>query len=150
MATATAANPFAAPDIDGPISEDAPYPRYEPGIYEAWCVKSRIYRNPMLRAWKCDLEFRFGEDDQNVVYSFLHLGNGQEPKAGRQSQYRRAWIIANDGVQPTKRQVLSKRLFVGKRFRVRIADTVKRSNGSQLGAGEIYSTVREIIEKIGP
>lgn len=155
-ATATAANftqPVPkpdAPEIDGPISDDAPYPRYEPGIYEACCIKSRIYRHPLFRAWKCDLQFVFGENNQNVVFGFFHLGNGDKPHAGRQSQYRRAWIIANDGEQPKKRQTLSRRLFVGKIFRVRIADTVKRSNGSQMGAGEIYSTVKEIIEKIGP
>jgi hypothetical protein len=139
-----------APEIDGPISEDAPYPHYEPGVYEAFCIKSRIYLNPLFRAWKCDLQFVFGEDNRNTVFGFFHLGNGDQPRVGRQSQYRRAWIIANDGEQPKKRQTLSKRVFVGKFYRVRIADTVKRSNGSQMGPGEIYSTVKEIIEKIGP
>jgi hypothetical protein len=144
----TAASP--ALEIDGPISDDAAYPHYQPGVYEALCVQARIYRHPMFRAWKCDLKFLFGEDSKNVVYGFFHLGEGEEAKVGRQSLYRRAWIMANDGELPKKRQVLSKSAFVGKVFKIRIGDTVKRSRRSQLGAGEVYSTVKEIVQKIGP
>src|SRR5437899_9532229 len=29
-----------------PVCEDAPYPRYKPGIYEARCIAAVVYRDP--------------------------------------------------------------------------------------------------------
>jgi hypothetical protein len=64
-----------------PVCEDAPYPRLEPGKYDAECIEVRIYRDPQFRSWKCRLKYMVLPDGL-VVYGFLHLGKG----AGRMSE----------------------------------------------------------------
>jgi hypothetical protein len=87
-----------------PVCQEAPYPRYEPGIYEAECVSARVYFHPALRAWKCQLDFQILPNGEPIC-GFLHLGNNERPSAGPSSEYRRAWIIAA-GQAPRKRQVI--------------------------------------------
>jgi hypothetical protein len=128
-----------------PTCEDAPYPKYRPGNYEAQCVAAVIYRDPRFAAWKCRLEFRIIPDSEKI-FGFFHLGTGPKPHAGRGSIYRKAWIIAR-GEQPRKRQSLSRKVFVGKIFYVRIADTTRRFDGGEHPEPETYSTVKEILEK---
>jgi len=100
-----------------PVCEDTPYPRYRPGIYEARCIAVDIYRDPRFRRHVARLKFRLVPEG-GLVCAFFNLGNGEKPKVARGSEYRRAWTIAN-GEQPRKRQVCSKRVFVGKIFRRR-------------------------------
>ncbi len=131
-----------------PVCEQAPYPRYEPGVYEAECVGAETYRDRQFSSWKCALRFSILADGA-PVFGFLHLGSKQKPIAGARSEYRRAWIIAN-GEQPRKRQTLSNRVFVGKIFEVRIADVQKRHDGRDHPTTAIYSVVKEIIRRTYP
>lgn len=88
-----------------------------------------------------------GYDTSHVVYQFLNLGRGKEPKAGRWSKYTRAWVIAN-GAPAKKRQRLSDRVFKGKMFQVDI-DYVQRSfKGIAHPDGQIYSVVKDILKKL--
>ena len=131
-----------------PVCETDPYPRHEPGEYEAECVSVVTYWHPQLRAWKCRLGFKIlGERDG--VFCFLHLGNGEAPKAGPRSEYYRVWVLAT-GHTPRKRQTLSKRVFKGKGFKVRIGDTTRRFDGRNHPDGQIYSTVKEILQRTFP
>jgi len=130
-----------------PICEEPAYPRYEPGEYDAECISAATYRDPRFGAWKCRLKFHLF--DGAPVYGFLHLGRGEEPKAGPGSEYRRAWVIAN-AAPPKKRQTLSKRVFKGKIFLVRIDDTTRRFDGRTHPDGQIYSTVKEILQRLCP
>src|SRR5438128_11906608 len=41
------------PSCEEPVCTDEPYPRYEPGVYEAECISARTYRHPLLNVWKC-------------------------------------------------------------------------------------------------
>src|SRR6266851_3503147 len=100
-----------APD---PMCDEAPYPRYKPGDYEARCVMTRTYVDPQFKRWVCRLEFRLLLEGE-PVFAFLNLGNREKPHAGRRSEYRRAWTIAS-GEQPRKRQAMSPRVFVSKIF----------------------------------
>jgi hypothetical protein len=88
-------------------------------------------------------------DPEREIYWFLNLGNGAKPKAGRGSNYWRAWVIAN-GAVPRKRQVLSARVFIGKIFLVRIGDVEKRMDGAQHSELEKYSVIQEIISRRWP
>src|SRR5262249_59375937 len=107
-----------------PVCDENPYPRYQPGVYDVRCYGAEEYRDPRFRCWKCRLDCHF-LTDSGTVPGFLNLGTGDKPQAGRGSEYRRVWVMAN-GAQPKKRQLLSRRVFVDKIFRVRIADTERR------------------------
>jgi hypothetical protein len=131
-----------------PICEDSPYPRYAPGVYDVLCYRVKPYRDPRFRCWKCRLDCQF-LTESDTVSGFLNLGTGDKPHAGRGSEYRRVWVMANDA-QPRKRQVLSARTFVGKVFRVRIADTERRHDGREHIAPERYSTIKEFLARVGP
>ena len=131
-----------------PVCEDDPYPSYTPGTYQAQCLRTRIYRHPRLRAWKCEFKYALIPSGQ-VVFGFLHLGNGDEPKPGRGSEYRRAWILAT-GEQPRKRQKLSHRAFVGKIFEVRIDYTSRTWDQREHHVADRYSTVKEILGRKWP
>jgi hypothetical protein len=87
--------------------------------------------------------------EQAQVCGFLNLGNGDKPHAGRGSRYWRVWVMAN-GAQPRKRQVLSRSVFVGKFFRVRIGWVEKRHDQTQPSEAERYSTIQEWIACTGP
>jgi hypothetical protein len=85
-------------------------------------------------------------DPEREVCWFLNLGTEAKPKAGRGSNYWRAWVIAN-GEMPRKRQILSVRIFVGKNFLVRIGDVEKRMDGGEHSEIEKYSVIQEIISR---
>jgi hypothetical protein len=131
-----------------PVCDDDPYPCYQPGIYEARCVRARVYLHPRLRAWKCELKYALIPSSE-VVFGFFHLGDGDKPVPTRGSEYRRAWIVAS-GEQPKKRQKLSKGMFVGKIFDVRIDYTTRTWDQREHVAAERYSTVKEILRRRWP
>lgn len=133
---------------DGPVCEEEPYPRYEPGVYEVECVGAKTYWHPLLRCWKCRLEFKFLGTGSSVFY-FLHLGSGERPHAGRNSEYMRVWIVAH-GDKPRKRQTLTDRVFVKKLFEVQVEDTQRRYDGSEHAPAGKYSVVRRILRRTYP
>jgi hypothetical protein len=85
-------------------------------------------------------------DPEREIYGFLNLGTEPNPKAGRGSNYWRAWVIAN-GELPKKRQVLSVRVFRDKIFLVRIGYVEKRMDGGEYSEIEKYSVIQEIISR---
>jgi hypothetical protein len=94
------------------------------------------------------LDFQFLNQEGKVV-GFFHMGNGEKPKAGRRSRYFAAWVEANSAV-PRKRQLMSRRVFVGTIFKVRIGDTTRRHDGGEHPEAVIYSTVKEILKRMWP
>jgi len=131
-----------------PVCDEEPYPRYKPGEYLVRCLGGVIYRDPRFKSHKCRLDFQL-LDEPVEVSAFFHLGCKEQPVAGRGSEYRRVWVIAN-GSQPRKRQRLSLRVFKDKIFRVRIDDTRKRHDGRAHPEAEVYSTVKEILARTWP
>jgi hypothetical protein len=83
------------------------------------------------------------------VWGIFYLGRGEKSKAGRRSNYWRAWVIANDG-PPRRRQMLSARVFKGKNSEVRIEDVTRRFDQSEHPEGAIYSTVKHIFRRTYP
>jgi len=131
-----------------PVCEDDPYPLYKPGIYDAQCLRTRVYRHPRLRSWKCEFKYMIIPSGE-IIFGFLNLGTGEKPVPARGSEYRRAWMIAS-GDQPRKRQRLSHRVFVGKIFEVRIDYTVRTWDQREHHEADRYSTVKEILRKRWP
>ena len=114
-----------------PVCQEDPHPRYRPNSPKETRVPAS--GRPLMRPFCC----------------FLNLGSKQKPYIGRRSEYRRAWIIAN-GAPPRKRQVCSKRVFVGKCFEVEIGDVETRFDQRPHPEGEIYSRVKQIIKRTIP
>src|SRR5437879_3257038 len=85
------------------VCDDERYPRIKPGIYQARVVNARIYRHPMLRAWKCELAFKLMEGDFTEIRGFFHMGTGERPRAGRHSRFWDACVMAI-GRPPRKNQ----------------------------------------------
>ena len=131
-----------------PVCDEAPYPRYPAGEYDAECIRADLYRDPQFRTWKAKLHYRLMPGGEPIC-GFFNLGGKEKTHAGRRSEYRRAWIIAN-GEAPRKRQILTRRVFVGKLYRVRIGDVTRRFDGRSHPAGDIYSVVKEILERTWP
>lgn len=138
----------ASAEIEGPVAENDPYPRYEPGVYEAECLRAEVYFDRAFKRWNCLLKFALVPTGEPVC-GFLNLGSGQKPHAGPRSEYRRAWIIAQ-GEQPKRRQVLSKRVFERKIFEVEIEDVKQSHDGSEHPAKAIYSRVKRIVRRTYP
>jgi hypothetical protein len=145
------ANPgmhFVEHEDPAPVCETAPYPRLKPGEYEARCVEARIYKDKRFRRWECRLKFWIIPEGPHV-YGFLNLDSGDKPRAGRGSEYRRAWVEANGDI-PRKRQRLGHSVFRGKIFRIRVDDVTHRHDGRAHHEAEVYSTVKEIVKRTWP
>lgn len=147
------AQPTTATEAE-PVCEHDAYPRYAPGEYEALCVGGRIYWNPLIRANTCELKFQllwpagaaFPSGDSQPISAFFHMGREEKPKAGRRSRYHFAWVVAN-GAPPRRGQRLSLSAFKGKNFRARVGDVTRRADGTAHHPAEVYSTVKDILEK---
>ncbi len=94
------------------------------------------------------MEFRLVPDGGEVC-AFFHLGRGDRPHAGPNSEYRRAWTIAA-GAAPRKRQTLSPKIFKGKLFEVELGDVTKRADQSEHAKAAKYSVVRRILVRTFP
>lgn len=137
-----------------PICEDDSYPRYPEGEYDVICFKAVTYPDPRYRGrgkkdgqvrptWKCRLDC-YIVSSQEPISGFFNMGNESQAAVARGSEYRRVWIMAN-GKAPEKRQRMSKRVFVGKAYRVRVGDVRKTHDQRPHPDGAIYSTIKEFI-----
>ena len=131
-----------------PICDDAPYPRLEPGEYSARCVEARVYWEKRFRRWTCRIKYRIIPEGPHV-YGFFNLGSGEEPHAGRGSEYRRAWIEANGGA-PQRRQRLGHSVFRDKIFLIKVGDVSRNHDGRAHHQADVYSTVKEIVKRSWP
>ena len=111
------------------------------------CISGSTYRYPRYGRWICQLVFELAGGPR--IFHFLNLGTGEHPSAGKASKYRRAWIIANGG-SPRRNERLPKTVFFGKEFLVQVGHTTRRSDGGTHPSADVYSVIREIIERVGP
>lgn len=117
-------------------------PRIMPQTTEVRCCG---YAGPTLwrrfKAWRLRLDCHLLDEDVTVSCWF-NLGQGDKPKAGRGSKYRKAWIMANDGEVPRRNDRLWPAVFLDKIFKVKIRDA---------GTGlEKYSVIDDLLEKTAP
>ena len=131
-----------------PVCTREPYPRYEPGTYEAECVSARAEYDRMFHRWGCVLRFSILPDGVPIC-CFLNYGKEQKLGDRPRSKYYRAWVIAN-GERPRKRQTLSHRIFVGKIFEIEIGDVLQDFEKRDHPKAMIYSVVRSIVRRTFP
>jgi hypothetical protein len=129
--------------------DPAPWKRYKPGEYELRCTSYEFVRVKMFGLqWKLRLMFRFMDmETRGRIAKFFHMGNGAKPKAGRKSEYFRAWVIANDGRLPRKGCPMSPRAFAGHVFRAEVRDVTRTMDPKINHSPEaVYSVVDKILE----
>ena len=125
----------------------ADYPRIAPGEYQAVSKRARVYFDKSFRRHVCCVWFSILNDAGTVVIAklpwFLNLSDGPQPWAGRRSNYWQAWIKANGGRSPLRRDRLTPRVFEQRAARVLVADTKMNFRGDKVFAP--YSVIREVI-----
>jgi len=104
------------------------YARIEPGIYPAYCLWAKHYRDPGFKRWTCLLRFEVLADDLVQVIArvpfWMNLGEGAKPHASRRGNYLPEWVRANGG-PPVRNDRLSPRVFRQRMARVEVGDTKK-------------------------
>ena len=125
----------------------ADYPCIAPGEYQAISQRARVYFDKTFQRHVCCVWFSVLESDGMAVLAklpwFLNLGNGPKPRAGRRSNYWRAWIVANGGHSPLRRDRLTPKVFEQRAAHVCVADTETNFRGDKVFAP--YSIIREVI-----
>ena len=148
--TAQESSPAEATEPELICAENpAPWPRYKPGTYDLRCISHEFVRVKMFgKHWKLRLMFRFMDGEtKGRIAKFFHMGDGDNPKAGRKSEYFRAWVTANDGRLPRKGAQMSPSRFVGSVFRCTVRDVTRTIDPKIKHAPEgVYSVVDKILE----
>jgi hypothetical protein len=127
-----------------PVWSGEELPRIAPGRYTAVAV--RIIGPEFVRRWQrssVGICFRpFSEPEAEVV---LFLNLGKEGKPGRNSEYVRAYTLAN-GEQPRKGQSMDPAVFLdGQIYEIEVVDAELNSDGQRKNEAEVYSKVKRIV-----
>jgi hypothetical protein len=123
------------------------YPRVLPGIYPAYCMWAKVYRDPGFHRWTCLLRFELLAGDLVTVVAasvpkWFNLGVGVKPHAGRRSKYFAEWIRANRGCPPARHDRMSPKVFTHRMAHVRVEDT---------SGNAPYSVIQQIVSwETGP
>jgi len=133
-----------------PVWQGQQYPKHDEGVR---LVRVAKIHGPQwvnrYRRWSVRLVCLLTDEPGEVSY-FMNMGNKRdEPRAGKQSNYYKAWTLAN-GEPPRKGQPMAPEVFLDKFFRVRIADCRKDSDEKEKSEGDVYSHVTEFLELVTP
>jgi hypothetical protein len=109
------------------IEFDASRPCIVPGRYPGYCRWAGQYRDPQYKRWTVLLKFDvFSPDLQQIVAKdvpiWFRLGDGEQPRASRRSEYLKQWVKANDGAPPVRGDRLSPQIFKGRVASVQIGN----------------------------
>jgi hypothetical protein len=123
-----------------PAIEWQDYARIEPGIYPAYCLWAKHYRDPGFKRWTCLLRFDVLAADLVRVIArvpfWMNLGEGAKPHASRRGNYLPEWVRANGG-PPVRNDRLSPKVFRQRMARVQVRDTEK--------SAAPYSVIQRIV-----
>jgi hypothetical protein len=108
-----------------------------------------VYRDGQFKRWVCAVQFDVLDGSLTRVIArltwYLNLGSRDYPRAGRRTNYWQAWVRANGG-PPKRNDRLSPRVFERRHALVRVEDTGKTYRQKAIGADEIYSVIRDVVE----
>jgi hypothetical protein len=123
--------------------------RIDPGEYPAYSRSAMVYRDGQFKRWVCAVQFDVLDGSLTRVIArltwYLNLGSRDYPRAGRRTNYWQAWVRANGG-PPKRNDRLSPRVFERRHALVRVEDTGKTYRQKAIGADEIYSVIRDVVE----
>jgi len=123
------------------------YCRVTPGIYTAVATK---YQGPdwlkNYQRWSIRLEFSLLDDPDVLVSRFMSLGEkSDKPSGGRNSDYFKAWVMANGEMPKKGERMLPERFLEGQIYRIMVEDAVKNPDQTAKGDAEKYSRVTKIL-----
>jgi len=133
------------------IVYEADRPWIEPGRYEAYTRRARLYRESRFKRWTVMIVYDvLTPDGVTVIASvpqWMNLGPGDKPKASRLSNYFGEWIRANDGRAPSRGDRMSPRIFERRRCSVQVEDSKPRphTRGTPAPPYIKYSVVRHVV-----
>jgi hypothetical protein len=133
-----------------PVWQGQQYPKHDEGVR---LVRVAKIHGPQwvnrYRRWSIRLVCLITDELGEVSY-FMNMGDKREgPRAGRQSNYYKAWTLAN-GQPPRKGESMIPEVFLDKFFRVRIEDCRRDSDEKEKPEGDVYSHVSELLELVTP
>src|SRR5262249_32211892 len=100
---------------------------------------ARVYRDRSYKRLVCAVDFHILDSALIETVAeltwFVNLGNGERPKAGRRSNYWKAWVKANDG-PPKRSDRITPHVFNNRYATVRVGD---------VASGE-YSVVKDVVQ----
>src|SRR5271154_6258645 len=116
-------------EFAAPIWRGAEYSRVAPGNYTAFA--SRIQGPewcPQFQRYSLLVEFEpMGEPDSVRVCLFLNMGSDPRKPPGRQSNFYKAWTIAN-GEMPRRGEEMRFDVFLrGQVYEIEVADVLRNS-----------------------
>ena len=133
-----------------PVWDGKEYQRHEEG--ERLIQVRKIQGPEWVRSysrWSIRLECCLTDEPGEVSY-FMNMGNDREgPRAGRHSNYYKAWTLANGG-PPRKGEAMDPKIFLDKFFRAQVTDCKKDSNDKDKPKGDVYSHITELRELVSP
>ena len=124
-------------------------PRLEPGEYSAYCRSTKVYRDGNFQRWVCAVQFDVVSEDRQRVLDrvtwFLNLGKNDKPKATRRSNYWTAWVEANGGRPPRRKDRMSSKIFTHRYARILVDNTAKNFKQVAVRDESGYSVVRSVV-----
>lgn len=139
--------PCVRPDRSEPDIEWRYCERIEPGEYPAFSRSATVYRDREFQRFVCAVQFDILDEARISVIAhltwYMNLGSRNRPHAGRRGNYWRAWIKANRGRLPVRKDRLSPRVFAHRHARVIVADTERDFQGV-VNPESVYSVVRDV------
>jgi hypothetical protein len=129
-----------------PICDRDHEPYVPEGDYSASCVGAKRYRNRRFKRDEFALTFVIA--DGSYAGAKVKRYYCSQTAGKQRSNYLREWVIANQGVAPTRGDRLPYKKFVGKVFKIRVVTVLTDAYQQELPTGLQYSKVGAIIELV--
>lgn len=129
-----------------PICDENPAPRVPEGEYLAFCKSAQKYRNPRFKREEIALQLTLC--DRECAGAKLTRYFSAETAGKKRSNYYREWVIANQGVAPSRGDRMPYKKFTGKLFKVRVTTVTTDAYQEKLPPSVQYSKVAAILELV--
>jgi hypothetical protein len=129
-----------------PTCDQNPAPCVPEGEYLAFCNSAQKYRNPRFKRDEIALQFALCDCEWAGIRLMRYFSVVTAGK--KRSNYYREWVIANQGIAPSRGDRMPYKKFTGKLFRVRVATVCTDAYQEKLPPALQYSKVAAILELV--
>ena len=129
-----------------PTCDQDPAPSVPEGEYLALCNGAQKYRNPRFKRDEIALQLILCDCEQAGTKLMRYFS--AETAGKKRSNYKREWVIANQGIAPCRGDRMPYKKFAGKLFRVRVATVCTDAYQEKLPLALQYSKVAAILELV--
>jgi hypothetical protein len=129
-----------------PVCNQNPAPRVPEGEFLASCKTAHKYQNPRFKREEIVLEFVLCDCKcaGTTLCRYYSATTAGKPR----SNYKREWVIANQGIAPLRGDRMPYKKFMGKLFRVRVNTVTTDAYQEKLPPSLQYSKVGAILELV--